>query len=335
LESEALLNVKQAAILPKFNYILVNNTNHTYKYYNFNSDYSNCNIYSDLMLTSFSSGKTNWRAHYNYNARLATDEFENELEERTEFLPSLSTIRRGSIANFFTTNMIYIPRCLKKSYSIYKPIFELTHLKFLNILMRHGKKEQIFSTVFKDFVFNRLHNKFTRGEPQTSLDWVSLLPVLTTTSLTADSIYQTFHFMKLRLCMLDKTIDSGYLTHPQSRQLSTFFTSHLEKYKSVFMFKVQKVDKRTRKNSRGKSGKYLVLWKYVPVYRRIYTVLRWLIQDISFQKSYKFQTRFSRAVDLILNDPKKSIMYKCRNFNHNFVFKNFKKTLLKNLKTVS
>ena len=335
MESESLLNVKQEPKLSTFNYILVNNTNHTYKYYNFSSDYSGCNIYSDLMLTSFSSKKTNWLARYNYNARLATDEFENELEERTEFIPNLATIRRGSIANFFTTNMIDIPRCLKKSYSLYKPIFELPHLKFLNILMRHGKKEQIFSTVFKAFVFSRLQHKFTGGDQRTNLDWVSLLPVLTTTSLTVDSVYQTFYFMKLRLDRLNKTIDSDYLMHPQNVQLSTFFTSHLEKYKSVFMFKVQKVDKRTRKNSRGKSGKYLILWKYVPVYRRIYTVLRWLIQDVSFQKSYKFQTRFSRAIDLILNDPKKSVMYKCRSFNHNFVFKNFKKTLLKNLKTVS
>ena len=83
--------------------------------------------------------------------------------------------------------------------------------------------------------------------------------MLTTTSLTTDSVYQTFYFMKLRLDALGKTIDSNYLIHPQDVQLSTFFTSSLEKYKSVFMFKVQKVDKRTRKNSRGKSGKYLIL----------------------------------------------------------------------------
>jgi hypothetical protein len=101
---------------------------------------------------------------------LATDEFENELEERTEFLPNLVTIRRGSIANFFTTNMIDIPRCLKKSYSLYKPIFELPHLKFLNILMRHGKKEQIFSTVFKTFVFNRLQHKFNSGVRHSGLN---------------------------------------------------------------------------------------------------------------------------------------------------------------------
>lgn len=335
MELESLSNLDDKQTLRTFKYILVNNTNHTYKYYNFTSSYSNCNIYSDLTLTSFSSKKSNWLSYYNYNAKLATDEFETELEERAAFLPNLVSIKRGSIANFFTTNMIDIPRCLKKSYSLYKPIFELPHLKFLNILMRHGKKEQIFSTVFKAFVFSRLQSKLSADKIRTGLSWISLLPIFTTTSVTPDGAYQTFYFTKLRLDTLSKTIDSNYLMHPQDAQLSTFLTSHLERYKSMFMFKVQKVDKRTRKNSRGKSGKYLILWKYVPVYRRIYTVLRWLIQDISFQKAYKFQTRFSRTIDLILNDPTRSIMYKCRNFNHNFVFKNFKKTLLKNLKTVS
>lgn len=322
--------MKKKKQLNTFNYVLINNTNYTYKYYNFNSHYSDSNPYSDLSTTSFSLKDKNWRATYNYNLRLATDEFENELEERTEFLPALMTVRQGSIANFFTSNMIDIPRCLKKSYSLYKPIFELPHLKFLNILMRHGKKEQIFATAFKLFVLKKLQPQRAVG-----FDWISLLPVLTSASLTVDDAYKTFYFTKLKLPAANKIIESGYLIHPQDLQLSTFFTSNLEKYKPIFMFKIQKVDKRTRKNSRGKSGKYLILWKYVPVYRRIYTVLRWLIQDISFQKSYKFQARFLKAVDLVLNEPKKSVMYKCRNFNHHFVFKNFRKTLLRNLKTVS
>lgn len=95
----------------------------------------------------------------NHNSLIITDEFENEFEERTTFLPTLASVRQSSIANFFTTNMIDIPRCLKKSYSLYKPIFELPHLKFLNILMRHGCKEQIFSSVFKVFVLSKLHTK--------------------------------------------------------------------------------------------------------------------------------------------------------------------------------
>jgi len=318
-----------------FNYILINNTNHTFYYYNLRTRYTDSNAHSDVNLVTYRSEANKWIALQNYNRQYRTDEYENEFEERTSFLPSLTTVRQSSIANFFSTNMIDIPRCLKKSYSLYKPIFQLPHLKFLNILMRHGKKEQIFASVFKLFVVSRLQGiKFSNTELSYT-NWITLLPLLATTNLTPENLYQTFYFERLKLDTLNKTIESGSLIHPQDLQLSTFLNTNLEKYKPVFMFKVQKVDKKTRKNSRGKSGKYLILWKYVPTYRRIYAVLRWLIQDISFQKSYKFQTRFVRTLDTIINTPEKSTMYQCRNFNHNYVFKNFKKTLLKNLKTVS
>jgi len=88
---------------------------------------------------------------------------------------------------------------------------------------------------------------------------MSLLPILTTTSLTAANQYQQFQYENIKLDDTNKIIDSNYLIHPQDLQLSTFFSSNLEKYKPIFMFKVQKVDKKTRKNSRGKSGKYLIL----------------------------------------------------------------------------
>jgi hypothetical protein len=74
--------------------------------------------------------------------------------------------------------------------------------------------------------------------------------------------------------------------------MSAFLTDQLGGYKPTFMFKVQKVDKSTRKHSRGKSGKYVILWKYVPVYKRLYVVLRWLIQDMTFQKARKFELKF-------------------------------------------
>jgi hypothetical protein len=64
-------------------------------------------------------------------------------------------------------------------------------------------------------------------------------------------------------------------------------------------------------------------------------VLRWLIQDMTFQKARKFELKFWQALNLVNNSSKNSLIIKFRNFNHNFVFKNFKKTLLQNLNTVS
>jgi hypothetical protein len=56
---------------------------------------------------------------------------------------------------------------------------------------------------------------------------------------------------------------------------------------------------------------------------------------MTFQKARKFELKFWQALNLVNNSSKNSLIIKFRNFNHNFVFKNFKKTLLQNLNTVS
>ena len=48
----------------------------------------------------------------------------------------------------------------------------------------------------------------------------------------------------------------------------------LEKHIPLFSFYVKKVDKLKRKHSRGKSGKYSIIWKYIPRYKRMLTTLR-------------------------------------------------------------
>ena len=111
--------------------------------------------------------------------------------------------------------------------------------------------------------------------------------------------------------------------------------SYFKTYNPIFSFYVRKVDKNIRKNSRGKSGKYSLVWKYVPLYKRMYTVMRWFIKDIKFQKGKTFRERLYKAFGLFIHNPENTFMGKCRKFNHFFVFLNFKKSLVKTLKSTS
>lgn len=286
------------------------------------------------MLTALNLRTQYWYQVINVDILFDEDEYEDDLEGRISFLPELNTYKQSSISNFFSLNLIDVPRCLKTTASVHKPIFNMPHLKLLHILMRHGRKEQVFASVFRTFVSNKLYwNTVIPSKP--SIQWLSLIPFFINSTALHKSIYSTFLYNQLPIANLFKNIKQGYLTHPQPLNSKTFWTVSLEKYKPIFAFKVQKVDKSTRKNSRGKSGRYTTLWKYIPIYRRIYVVLRWLVQDISFQKAYNFKTRFIRALNLIENSPHKSTVVKCRNFTHNFIFKNFRKTLLQSLQTVS
>lgn len=316
----------------------ISTTQFTYYYYTFLTKYEFANAYSDLLYSNMildEAGEGHWYTTYNFNSRTRVDEFENELGERVPFMPKTTLNTQSSITTFFSTSMIDIPRCLKKSTSLYKPIFAATHLKFLNILMRHGRKEQIFTTVLRTFVTHKLHAINTQSSTINKRLWLSLLPTLSTTFLDDVSTFQTFNYLKFKLNFISKNIIKDYLIHSEPLTMLTLLTDELDKYKPMFAFKIQKVDKLTRKHSRNKSGKYVILWKYIPTYRRIYTVLRWLIQDVGFQKAFKFETRLLKAFNMLQVTPTRSMVYKCRNFNHNYVFKNFKKTLLQSLQTVS
>ena len=292
------------------------------------------NDYSELLVSSIQISKKEWRVS-NYNKSIiSTDEFEDCEGEKLQFLPNFKLVQNSSVSNFFTSNMIDIPKCLKNSYSLYKPIFELPHLKFLNILMRRGYKEKIYTTVLRLFIKSVMHPDSANNFNTLTYSWVALLPFFNSIFLSNKPVYNSLKFLKVN--MWDgKSVTTKYLSESAPLVMSNFLVTKLERYKPTFLFKVQKVDKSTRKHSRGKSGKYVILWKYVPVYRRLYAVLRWLVQDIKFQKAHKFELKFLQSLNLLLSSSHSSLIIKFRNFNHNFVFKNFKKTLLKTLCTVS
>lgn len=313
--------------------------NHISNYNWFRTEYAPTNMYLELSLDFIVTKNCRLVDVDSFYYDLYHDELEDDLDDRISFIPNYRLKQKSSISNFFSNNLIDIPRCFRNSYSLYKPIYETPHLKFLNILMRHGCKEKIFTTILRIFVNKNLHPNLHSSYHQTSVlnysSWLTLSPILTSLLITNSTLCTSFTFNRWCLSNLRQNIQSEYITTRQPLTMSTFLTNKLDEYKPTFIFKVQKVDKSTRKHSRGKSGKYVILWKYVPVYKRLYTVLRWLIQDMTFQKARKFELKFWQALNLISNTSKNSLIVKFRNFNHNFVFKNFKKTLLQNLNTVS
>ena len=63
--------------------------------------------------------------------------------------------RQSTITSFFIENLVDVPVCFKKSKSLYSLTFELHSMKFINLIMRKGMKEKVFSTLT-----NTLYNIF-------------------------------------------------------------------------------------------------------------------------------------------------------------------------------
>jgi hypothetical protein len=117
--------------------------------------------------------------------------------------------------------------------------------------------------------------------------------------------------------------------------IKNFLVILLSKVSPVFSYFIYSVDKNIRKFSRGKSGKYTFIWKYVPPHKRIFLVMRWVIKDIKFSQNRQFFERLFKVISLLALSPDKSFAWKSKIFSHNYVFKNFKKTLMTSLKTMS
>jgi len=242
-----------------------------------------------------------------------------------------------TLTSFFASQMIDIPLCLKNVKSLYSATMSTPELRLITMIMRHGRR----SYVSKHYA-NSLHHlstlrqknlKFITSAKSWQLHYSALshLSVISTANQTGS--YST---SPLPLDFTDNYAQEYHSPYELVRSDNWFqelLFSELVQYTPVFSFYVTKVDKMKRKHSRGKTGKYSIGWKFIPKYKRLLIVLRWLVRDIRFQKSKTLNNRILKSFENLLFDKSSHLVYQLRNFVHRFVFQNYKKTLLRTLKS--
>lgn len=241
-------------------------------------------------------------------------------------------LRYSTITSFFASNMVDMPMCFKKSKSLYSKTFELPLLKFINIIMRHGLREQALKAV--TLSFNRCFLTTSSRWADSEFDWSFIYHFFLQTNFTTST--QTSSYWNRETLYLDrlhKLSNNDYQFNSQVRLKNTLFDS-LEAFTPIFSFYIKKVSKTLRKNSRGKSGKYMLIWKYVPVYKRLFVTMRWFLKGLRFQKSRGFHERLHKIIEDFLLTPDLTFVSKVRRFTHKFVFAQHRQTLLKTLKSV-
>jgi hypothetical protein len=105
------------------------------------------------------------------------------------------------------------------------------------------------------------------------------------------------------------------------------FLKQLNRVSPIFALYIYKVDKRIYKNTRGKSGKFTFLWKYVAVYKRHALVMSWLVKELSTKNLQTFDKRLKGLLRLLFFDVSKLWVFKIQKFSHNYVYWNCRKTL--------
>lgn len=278
--------------------------------------------------------------------------------DRTDFdfsVKYFSYLQSSSITSFFSTCQVDLPVCFKKSFSLFYKSFQIPVLKFLNIFMRDGCRLTVTRVVSK--ALNYLSRSLKLYTASSTKDkWWLLWYLLQTPTFERKNRTKTYllrlpPFLNYGENVINPTKTQGkpnYFSLPNHRNildnLYRFNPKLLTKYRildkfdeynPVFSFYVQKVDKSVRKYSRGKSGKYTLTWKYVPLYKRKYVAMRWFFKDVRFNRSKKFEERFFKSMNMLHYNSGKMFMDRCKKFNHIHVFQKHKRSLLKTLKSTS
>lgn len=89
----------------------------------------------------------------------------------------------------------------------------------------------------------------------------------------------------------------------------------------IFIFRFNKIDKKIWKYSRGKSGRYKCVFKYIPVYKRLNFIFLVFKKDFIFSKIKKFKQKLSFLIySLVINHT--SLVFNIKRFANFYFFNN-------------
>lgn len=114
----------------------------------------------------------------------------------------------------------------------------------------------------------------------------------------------------------------------ESFSINFFISNFIRKHSSVYSIYIYRINKAIFKNTRGKSGKFMFVWKYIPVYKRLFIVISWLLRELSVINQRILTLRLYKLLLNIINSPNNTWVSRIKLFSHNYVYNNYRKTLV-------
>lgn len=227
-------------------------------------------------------------------------------------------LKKIPFINFFKNNFIDVPLCFKHSKSLRRHSNKGNIVKFVNYIMRDGKKTKVLSTIVKSMSLPTL----TAQVPYGSNSWKNLF-------LSASSLFSQGYRP------LAPTNSTKYDTYNRStiNSLYPLFFRNVNRVQPLFLMYIYKVDKSIFKNSRGKSGKFTFIWKYITSYKRKFIVFHWLNKELKITNGKTLSDRLGSLVSRVTYDLKSTWIYRIRKFSYNYVYRNCKNNLARTYRT--
>lgn len=246
-----------------------------------------------------------------------------------------STFRKSSFTNFFDFQNVDVPICFKNIDSLRRKSLEQPFLKLINYLMHHGNKEKIFSvlSVSLFFLFKEFKKTPLFLRHSCTSNWLKLYFVFNAVfkkSHTSNSMYPSLTFKNINENFTRSMTTYCYSKNSFKNSLFILLTKSLP----LFKYDVYNIDKNVKKFSKKKNSKYIFIWKYIPVYKRKIVLLKMLAKNVKFHIEKNFQKQLSGSLHEYCYHYNDSLVGKLTLFTHNYVFKNFKKSLFTTYKSI-
>ena len=262
-----------------------------------------------------------------------SDNFYCWLDESYELTSSFTVfefLKHSEFKYFFSTSLVDIPQCFNHSKSLRRSINKTPLVRFNNYLMRDGKRLKsmnLFLSVLWNIYFNEKNTINTSYITSWRSIYTSLSNVLTTGK---HRIYPTNFYLK-DFFGYDISI-FGKHSHDDFN-VNRNLLLNLKKLEPIFLFYVYKVDKNIYKNTRGKSGKYTFIWKYVSSFKRKFLVMHWIMKELKMHSGRTLLDRLNSVLSTLYTNPEKTWVWKIRKFSHNYVYYNCRQTLSETYRT--
>jgi len=260
------------------------------------------------------------------------DTLDNNYGNNSDLLSNFTYLEYSGFYNFFKYNSVDIPQCFSQSKSLINPTNNLPFLKFSTFIMRHGLKQKINKHLFKSMysLLTDYHN----------LNSLTLIKNWKTVFISFNSLVYTKNFSQIFTFKNEILSYNSRLTSEVKYLTSDFnyyylIFRNLKKLEPIFSFYIYKVDKKIYKNTRGKSGKYTFLWKYIPVYKRQFLIFTWLVKELQLKPGLDLTSRLINLLTNLLHNPSQTWIYRVKRFSNNYVYRNCRRTLAESYRTVT
>ena len=234
---------------------------------------------------------------------------------------------RSEFLLYFKGLHVDVPRSLTSIPSYRRTASKTKLARFNNYFQRKGKKLKFMILLLKayDQVFSTVYLRPAYVSSK-GCHWREILNLVSFSS-RQDNTFATSHLPYGYATSFQTTWQQSRFSPNDTPTLDKFLFKNLLKLDFLFSFYIHKIDKHLFKNSRGKSGKFTFIWKYVPSYKRFNLISHWFMKELRVTPG---QTLFIRLINLLrvfLTSFHKSWLWKVKKFSSIFVYSNLRNSL--------